>query len=67
MGLVSIYNFFERGRDVSMTVIFESISVVCSFIVTLVAANSFGPTGGEYIATALRELTGLQTLRLRCT
>ena len=36
-------------------------------IVTRVADNKLGPTGGEHIALALRELTGLQTLNLRCT
>ena len=45
----------------------ESTGVVLYLIVTRVAANGFGPTGGEHIGLALRELTGLQTLDLRCT
>ncbi len=36
-------------------------------IVTRVAANGLGPTGGEHIGMALRELTALQTLYLRST
>jgi hypothetical protein len=35
-------------------------------IVTRVAVNELGPTGGEHIAGALRALTGLQTLDLTC-
>ena len=42
----------------------ERIGVVWDLIVTRVAVNDFGPTGGEHIALALRELTGLQTLNL---
>ena len=33
-------------------------------IVTLVADNDLGPTGGEHVAGALRALTALQTLNL---
>ena len=33
-------------------------------IVTRVADNKLGPTGGEHIAGALRALTALQTLDL---
>ena len=36
-------------------------------IVMRVAANYFGPDGGEHISIALRELTGLQRLGLACT
>ena len=43
------------------------MGVVWDLIVTRVAENEFGPTGGEHIALALRELTGLQTLDLRGT
>ena len=42
----------------------ESTGVVLYLIVTRVADNGFGPTGGEHIGLALRELTGLQTLSL---
>ena len=45
----------------------ERIGVVWDLIVTHVAGNNFGPTGGEHIAWALRELTGLQTLDLEGT
>ena len=45
----------------------ERIGAVWDLIVTRVAVNDFGPTGGEHIALALRELTGLQTLNLCCT
>ncbi len=41
--------------------------VVWGLIVTRVADNGLGPTGGHHIAIALRALTGLQTLKLRCT
>jgi hypothetical protein len=33
-------------------------------IVMRVAANFFGPDGGEHISIALRELTGLQRLNI---
>ena len=33
-------------------------------IVTRVADNDLGPTGGEHVAGALRALTALQTLNL---
>ena len=36
-------------------------------IVTLVAVNKLGPTGGEHVAGALRALTALQTLNLSST
>ena len=42
----------------------EGMGVVRGLIVTRVADNDLGPTGGEHIALALRELTGLQTLGL---
>ncbi len=45
----------------------ESTGVVLNLIVTRVADNEFGPTGGEHIGLALRELTGLQTLDLSGT
>jgi hypothetical protein len=40
---------------------------VWAVIVTRVAGNKFGATGGEHIASALRLLTGLQTLHLMGT
>ena len=43
-----------------------SIFVLC-LIVTRVAVNQFGPTGGEHIGLALRELTGLHELDLSGT
>ena len=45
----------------------ESMGVVWDLIVTRIAGNEFGPTGGEHIATALRGLTGLHTLDIRGT
>ena len=45
----------------------EGMGVVRGLIVTRVAGNGFGPTGGAHIALALRELTGLQTLDLSST
>ena len=45
----------------------EGMGVVRGLIVTRVADNRLGPTGGAHIAIALRELTGLQTLDLRGT
>ena len=45
----------------------ESTGVVLYLIVTRVAGIGFGPTGGEHIGLALRELTGLQTLNLSST
>ena len=32
-----------------------------------VADNELGPIGGEHVAVALKQLTGLQTLDLRST
>ena len=45
----------------------ESKGVVWDLIVTRVAGNELGPTGGEHIGMALRELTALQTLYLSGT
>ena len=45
----------------------EGMGVVRGLIVTRVAGNGLGPTGGAHIALALRELTGLQWLDLRGT
>ena len=45
----------------------EGMGVVRGLIVTRVADNGLGPTGGAHIALALRELTGLQTLNLSST
>ena len=42
----------------------ERIGAVWDLIVTRVAGNKFGPTGGEHIGMALRELTALQALHL---
>ena len=42
----------------------EGMGVVRGLIVTRVAGNDLGPTGGEHIGLALRALTGLQTLYL---
>ncbi len=65
---VALPALFDLREVVTVDVgVIESISVVCSFIVTCVAANEFGPEGGECIALALRELTELQTLRIQCT
>jgi hypothetical protein len=36
-------------------------------IVMRVAGNGLGPTGGEHLSLALRELTGLHTLDLSST
>ena len=36
-------------------------------IVTRVAGNGLGPTGGEHVAGALRALTALRTLSLHGT
>jgi hypothetical protein len=45
----------------------ERIGDVWAVIVTRVADNEFGAAGGEHIASALRLLTGLQTLHLMGT
>ena len=45
----------------------EGMGVVRGLIVTRVADNRLGPTGGAHIALALRELTGLQALDLSGT
>jgi hypothetical protein len=45
----------------------ERMGVVWAVIVTRVAVNKFGATGGKHIASALRLLTGLQTLHLMGT
>jgi hypothetical protein len=45
----------------------ERMGVVRAVIVTRVAVNKFGATGGKHIASALRLLTGLQTLHLMGT
>ena len=45
----------------------ERMGVVWAVIVTRVAANELDATGGEHIASALRSLTGLQTLDLSGT
>ncbi len=45
----------------------EGMGVVRGLIVTRVAGNGLGPTGGEHIGLALRALTGLQTLDLGST
>ncbi len=42
----------------------EGMGVVRGLIVTRVADGRLGPTAGEHIALALRELTGLRTLDL---
>jgi hypothetical protein len=59
--------FFEIGGDFGIFVGLRAW--VCSglFIVTRVADNELGPTGGDHIAGALRALTGLQSLRLGST
>jgi hypothetical protein len=43
------------------------MGVVRGLIVTRVAGNDLGPTVGEHLSLALRELTGLHTLHLECT
>jgi hypothetical protein len=45
----------------------EGMGVVRGLIVTRVAGNGLGPTGGVHIGLALRALTGLQTLILSGT
>ena len=45
----------------------EGMGVVRGLIVTRVAVNDLGPSGGEHIGLALRALTGLQTLDLSST
>ena len=45
----------------------ESKGVVWDLIVTRVAGNGLGPTGGEHVARVLMQLTGLQTLDLSGT
>jgi hypothetical protein len=45
----------------------ERMRFAWAVIVTIVAVNKLGAAGGEHIASALRLLTGLQTLELGCT
>ena len=45
----------------------EGMGVVRGLIVTRVAVNGLGRTGGEHVAGALRALTALQTLNLGST
>ena len=59
---------FEGGFGLLLTSgAVEGTGVVRRLIVTRVADNGLGPTGGAHIALALRELTGLQTLDLSST
>ena len=65
---VVVFVIFEGGFGfILMSGAVEGKGVVRGLIVTRVAANDLGPTGGAHIALALRELTGLQTLNLSCT
>ena len=63
-----MFVIFEGGFGLFlMSGAVEGTGVVRGLIVTRVADNCLGPTGGAHIALALRELTGLQTLDLRST
>ena len=67
-GFVVVFVFFEGGFCLFfMSGAVEGMGVVRGLIVTRVAVNGLGPTGGAHIALALRELTGLQELYLSCT
>ena len=65
---VVVFVIFEGGFCLFlMSGAVEGMGVVRGLIVTRVAGNDLGPTGGEHIGLALRELTGLQTLDLSGT
>ena len=62
---VVVFVIFEGGFCLFlMSGAVEGTGVVRGLIVTRVAGNDLGPTGGEHIGLALRALTGLQTLNL---
>ena len=62
------FDIFEEGVYLFlMSGAVEGTGVVRGLIVTRVADNDLGPTGGEHIGLALRALTGLQTLDLSST
>ncbi len=59
------FDIFEEGVYLFlMSGAVEGMGVVRGLIVTRVADNRLGSTGGEHIGLALRALTGLQTLEL---
>jgi LytS/YehU family sensor histidine kinase len=65
---VVVFVIFEGGFSLFlMSGAFEGMGVERGLIVTRVAGNDLGPTGGEHIGLALRALTGLQTLDLGST
>ncbi len=67
-GFCFCFVIFEGGFGfILMSGAVEGMGVVRGLIVTRVADNGMGPTAGEHIALALRELTGLQWLDLHCT
>ena len=67
-GFCFCFVIFEGGFGfILMSGAVEGMGVVRGLIVTRVAENNLGPTGGLHIANALRELTGLQTLILYST
>ena len=65
---VVVFVIFEGGFCLFlMSGAVEGMGVVRGQIVTRVADNDLGPTGGEHIGLALRALTGLQRLYLHST
>ena len=65
---VVVFVIFEGGFGLFlMSGAVEGTGVVRGPIVTRVAGNDLGPTGGEHIGLALRALTGLQTLDISST
>ncbi len=67
-GFCCFFVIFEGGFGLFlMSGAVEGMGVVRGLIVTRVAENDLGPTGGEHIGLALRALTGLQRLDLSGT
>ncbi len=59
------FDIFEGGFGLFLkSGAVEGTGVVRGLIVTRVAGNRLGPTGGKHIILALRAMTGLQTLCL---
>jgi hypothetical protein len=46
---------------------FERHVLVCDVIMEFVTGNALGSILGERVSAALKQLTGLQTLGLKCT
>ena len=68
MFFVVVFVIFEGGFCLLlMSGAVEGTGVVRGLIVTRAAGNELGPTAGEQIALALRELTGLQKLDFSCS